>query len=93
MIYQHYEDLTQFSELLSGLQRRNPKFRAMIDNCDAQAFLIIPALCVLHNMQEIIRRFAPNQAQAASELSKEVRLSGKQALIELDVLESVASGI
>lgn len=93
VIYQHYEDLTHFSELLSGLQRRNPKFRAMIDSCDAQAFLIIPAIAVLHNMHEIIQRFAPNQAQTASELSKEVRLSGKQALIELDVLESVASGI
>lgn len=32
----------------------------MIESCDAQIFLSIPALAILHNLDQIIERFAPS---------------------------------
>jgi hypothetical protein len=50
----------QFSTLLEEIQTKFPQFREQVENCDAQIFLSIPALAVLHNLAEIVERFAPS---------------------------------
>lgn len=53
-----------------------PRFKAMVENCDAQIFLSIPALAVLHNLVGIVSRFAPSLdiADIVAEVNKSCKL-------------------
>ncbi len=68
-----------------------PRFRAMVERCDAQIFLSIPALAVLHGLTGIVSRFAPSVD--ISDIVAEVNRSCKLPVIELDVLEFADSGL
>ena len=56
----HREHLILFSALIESLQERYSEFRQMVESCDAQLFLSLPALVVLHNLKGIVKRFAPS---------------------------------
>ena len=56
----HRAHFVQFSTLLEEIQTKFPQFREQVENCDAQIFLSIPALAILHNLAEIVERFAPS---------------------------------
>jgi len=62
----------------------------MVESCDAQIFLSLPALVVLHNLKSIIRRFAPTIN--IDQIIQEVRQSQFKPL-ELDILELEPSGL
>jgi hypothetical protein len=61
----------------------------MVESCDAQIFLSLPALVVLHNLKSIIRRFAPTIN--IDEVISEVKKCSFEPL-ELDILELEPSG-
>ena len=86
-------DMVKFSGLIQIMGKRYPKFRAMLDNCDAQIFLSIPALVVLYSLDSIVTRFAPQLLPTVDTIHKKVTFSNKRNLIELDLLEQVDSGV
>jgi hypothetical protein len=63
----------------------------MIDSCESSVFVSLPSLAVLHNMQRVIRRFAPHLK--VDELVLEVHKSCKQPLIELEILDLASTGL
>lgn len=63
----------------------------MVETCDAQIFLSIPALAILHNLESIVHRFAPTLDFA--DVVLEVNKSCKLPVIELDVLELANCGL
>jgi hypothetical protein len=48
------------SSLIEGLAVKYPKFKMMLDTCDSQIFFSIPALVVLHNLGNVVKRFGPS---------------------------------
>lgn len=89
----HLQHLTQFNKLLKDVQARHPQFKAMVESCEAQLFLSLPALAILYDMSSVVERFAPTLAPKLPEIQADVKRCGKRALIELDVLELCASGV
>ena len=88
---EHREHFITFSTLLEGLQNKYPQFKTMVEGCEAQIFVSIPALVVLHNLKDIVTRFAPSLS--IGDIVNEVKKSCKQPVIELDVLELASSGL
>lgn len=54
------QHIALLSEMLNKVGQRYPELTCMIETCDAQMFLTVPALVVLYQMTEICQRFAPN---------------------------------
>jgi hypothetical protein len=84
--------LVQFSALLVDVSLRYKEFNAMIEDCDTQLFLSIPALVLLYDMESIVLRFAPGLLPKLTEIANEVLKSGRRSKIELDLLEVAPSG-
>jgi hypothetical protein len=67
----------------------------MVENCDSQIFVSIPALAVLYGLESIVKRFAPTIFSSGlwSEIQREVKKNSKQSAIELEVLELSDTGL
>ena len=87
----HREHLVLFSALIESLKERYLEFRQMVESCDAQLFLSLPALAVLHNLTGIVHRFAPTLQ--IDSLAEEVRASQVLDRVERDVLEMEETGL
>ena len=61
----------------------------MVETCDAQMFLSIPAMCILYDMESVIQRFAPTLVSKVAEIAKEVRKVGQTGFnkLEMDIIE------
>lgn len=84
--------LSTFSSLINKMAMRYPEFQSMIDSCDTQLFLTIPALVVLYDMESIVLRFAPSLLLRLAEISREVRKLQNFRALEMDLLEIHESG-
>lgn len=85
------EDLIQFSDMVLQTCQRHQNFAKMLESCEASVFVSLPSLAVLHNMQRVIKRFAPSLR--VEDLVLEVHKSCKQSIIELEVLDLASTGI
>lgn len=85
------EDLIQFSEMIQTTCKRHIAFARMLESCEASVFVSLPSLAILHNMQRVIRRFAP--LLKVDDLVFEVHQSCKQPLIELEILDLASTGL
>ena len=47
----HIEDIVLFTKLIAITGQRYSQFRQMIENCDAQMFVVFPTLVVLYGLE------------------------------------------
>jgi hypothetical protein len=71
------------------MSKKYPSFENMVDTCDTQLFLTVPALCILYDMEAIVMRFAPTLIGRLPEISKDIRQMGEYGFkkLEEDLLE------
>lgn len=72
--------------MLESVQDRHPEFRDQVEMCDAQIFLSIPALVILHKLHSITQRFNPGFVEPLFSVND-------QASLEKDILELGCSNL
>lgn len=68
----------------------------MVDGCESQIFVSIPAIAVFYGLESIVQRFAPTIISSGlwGEIQREVLKNSKQSYtLELEILELSETGL